>query len=174
MKIAITGAHRVGKTSLIEELLESLPGYTSLQEPYYELEESGYMFSEIPGYEDYLAQLKHAIQQISISECNIIFDRCPVDLLAYLYVVNESDDIQSLYHLVENAMKEIDLLVFLPIEEPDLIGCTGSDMPDLRDRVDEILHDWVWESGIETIEVTGTIISRKNQVINKVAALNNK
>lgn len=33
MKITIIGAHNVGKTSLADELLEQLPGYTLESEP---------------------------------------------------------------------------------------------------------------------------------------------
>ncbi|MEO8664705.1 MAG: hypothetical protein ABI462_04340 [Ignavibacteria bacterium] len=61
MRIAITGSHRVGKTSLIEKLHESLPVYLCIEEPYHELEESGYFFSENPSAEDYLTQLDHSI-----------------------------------------------------------------------------------------------------------------
>jgi adenylate kinase family enzyme len=41
MRIAITGAHGVGKTTLAEALLEHLPGYTLETEPYYQLEAAG-------------------------------------------------------------------------------------------------------------------------------------
>jgi hypothetical protein len=39
MKIAVTGAHRTGKTSLVDKLQESLPEYVSKAEPYHELDE---------------------------------------------------------------------------------------------------------------------------------------
>jgi adenylate kinase family enzyme len=45
MRIAIFGTHNVGKTSLAEDLLEKLPGYTLEMEPYFQLESSGYEFS---------------------------------------------------------------------------------------------------------------------------------
>ena len=168
MKVAITGAHRVGKTTLIEKLLESLPGYEYIQEPYYELEESGYLFSETPTIDDYLAQLEHAIKQISKNNGNIIFDRCPIDIMAYTEAIGGYGNIQSLYLNVEDVMKQIDLLVFVPIEEPDLIGCPESELPELRFRVNEILNDWVWNFDKETIEVNGTPSDRLNQTMNKI------
>lgn len=48
MKLAVTGAHRAGKTTLVEKLQESHPDYKYYPEPYYALEETGYIFSEIP------------------------------------------------------------------------------------------------------------------------------
>jgi len=60
MKIAITGAHRVGKTTLAEKLHENLANYDFRMEPYYELEESGYEFSEIPDIDDFIKQLEYS------------------------------------------------------------------------------------------------------------------
>ena len=44
MKIALTGAHCVGKTTLAEKLQASLRDYLFIPEPYVELEERGYDF----------------------------------------------------------------------------------------------------------------------------------
>ena len=76
MKIAVTGAHRTGKTSLVEKLIEALPEYSCKAEAYYELEDKGYFFSEIPSLEDYILQLEYSIEQLTASGDNIIFDRC--------------------------------------------------------------------------------------------------
>ena len=167
MKIAVTGAHRVGKTTLIDKLVESLPEYISHTEPYYELEERGHIFSDIPTQEDYQAQLEYSIEQITEAGDNVIFDRCPIDLLAYVQATDELEnvDIQSLYHRVQDTMDEIDLLVFIPIEEPDVIGCAESDLPELRRQVNEILSDWVWDFDLNTVEVTGPLSTRTNQII---------
>jgi uridine kinase len=48
MKIAISGAHRTGKTTLVEELSRALPAYGVVDEPYYLLEEEGHEFAEMP------------------------------------------------------------------------------------------------------------------------------
>jgi len=167
MKIAIAGAHCVGKTTLAEKLLEYFSHYELRQEPYYELEEMGHIFSEIPNIDDFTEQLEYSIKQISINEDNVIFDRCPIDLLAYIMAIGDSENIESLYHKVQNAMKEIDLLVFVPIENPDLISCPESELSELRDQVNEILNECIWDFDIETIEVTGTLSARMNQVIKK-------
>ena len=169
MKIAIAGAHRVGKTTLAEKLQESFPGYEYKPEPYYELEETGHLFSEPPNLEDFIAQFEHSIAQILKSGNNVIFDRCPLDILAYIHAFDESENIQSFFYKVQRIIKEIDLLVFVPIEEPDLIGCPESEFPKLRYQVNEILKDWIMDFETETIEVNGKLSARCNQVIKLIS-----
>ena len=169
MKIAITGAHRVGKTTLAEKLQESFTDYELRKEPYYELEELGYLFSEVPEVTDFIEQLEYSIKQISTAGDNVIFDRCPFDFLAYMKAIDESGNIQSLFSEAERVMSKIDLLVLIPIEEPDLISCPESDLPELRQRVNEILIDWKSDFGIETIEVKGTLSNRLDQVLAKIS-----
>ncbi|MBU8882875.1 ATP-binding protein [Kaistella sp. DKR-2] len=168
MKIAIAGAHRVGKTSLAEKLIESLPEYALIPEPYFELEERGYAFSEVPTLDDYTEQFEYSLKQIAIADENVIYDRCPLDLLAYIEAVNGSENIQSYYQKAQNAMIQVDLLVFVPIENPDLIVCPESELPELRDRVNEILSEWVGDFGTETLEVHGSLLERLDQVIGKL------
>ena len=173
MKIAVTGAHRVGKTTLIEKIQESLPEYACNAEAYHELEETGLAFSEIPSPEDYIVLLEHSIKQITTRDDNVIFDRCPVDILAYIQAAGEfkNFNIQPLYSRVQEVMPEIDLLVFIPIEVPDLISCPESDLPELRQKVNDILSGWVWDFNTNTIEVSGSPAARRNQVINQMSKI---
>lgn len=167
MKIAVTGAHRTGKTSLVEKLTEALPEYSCKAEAYYQLEEKGYTFSDIPSLEEYILQLEYSIDQLSTGGDNVIFDRCPIDMLAYIKASQEFEnfDIQSFYLKVQKAMTEIDLLIFVPIEDPDVIRCQESDLPELRQQVNEILYDWIFDFNIDVIEVSGSLIERRNKVI---------
>ena len=169
MKIAITGSHRVGKTTLAEKLHESLADYEIRMEPYYELEELGYEFSETPNADDFLEQLEYSIKQITTSDLNVIFDRCPIDLLAYIQAIDETQNIQTLYNKIKSIITGIDLLVFVPIETPDLMICQASDSPKLRNRVNELLKELIWDFGIETIEVKGTLLNRRDQVLRKIS-----
>lgn len=166
MRIAVIGSHCVGKTTFVEELQKLLPDYEFYPEPYYELEERGYLFSEMPTIDDYIAQFEYSIKQISASGDHAVFDRCPIDLLAYIQVVSKSEDIQVFYQRIEDILPEIDLFVFVPIEEPDRMLC--SELPELRKEVNEILHDLIGDLGIETIEVHGSISQRLNQIKIKI------
>ncbi|MBG9377897.1 AAA family ATPase [Panacibacter sp. DH6] len=168
MRIALTGAHRVGKTSLAESLQQELVTYDLTAEPYHQLEEAGYAFAETPGTDDFLEQLSYAFRQIRKSRGNTIFDRCPIDLLAYIYALDPSKDIRSLYAQVETAMQAIDLLVFVPIEKPDLNVCSEPDLPLLRAQVNDILESWISDFNITMIAVNGSLANRTQQVLNAV------
>lgn len=163
MKIAITGTHRVGKTTLAEALQEKLPGYEVRQEPYYELEEAGYLFTDTPDVEDFIDQFKHSVRQLSTSDSHVIFDRCPVDLLAYIHAIDGKRNIQSLFNEAERIMAEIDLLIFIPAAD--------TDEQELRMQVNDILQEWVWDFSVETIEVTGTLQERVEKVLGKLTLL---
>lgn len=168
MRIAIFGAHKVGKTTLAEELLKSLPGYTLEMEPYYQLEFSGYEFSENPTAEDFLEQFNYSAKLISQSKNNVIFDRCVLDILAYLHVLDPRRTIQFLFETAQTLLSEIDLFVFVPIEDPDVISGHQTDFPKLRGQVNDLLHEWIKDFGIEVIEVSGTLPNRRDQVLARI------
>lgn len=168
MRIALTGAHKVGKTTLAEDLLEHIPEYVLHREPYYELEESGYIFSDVPDLDDFIQQFEYSVQQIGKSGGNAIFDRCPIDILAYIYAIDPKRNIESLFETAQSILSTIDLLVFVSIESPDLISGQQSDLPKLRYKVNNILDNWIWDLGINVIEVGGTVSNRRNQLLNSI------
>lgn len=169
MRMAIIGAHCVGKTSLAEELLEHLPGYTMEIEPYYQLETLGYEFSAMPAAEDFMEQFNYSVKLLTKNDSNVLFDRSVIDILAYLHVIDPGRNIQSLFETAQSIMAGIDLLVFVPVEEPDLIPDHHINFPKLRRKVDDLLHDWIWDLDMETIEVKGPLSKRRDQVLLKIS-----
>lgn len=171
MRIAVSGAHRTGKTTLIEELSRALPAYAVVDEPYYLLEEEGHEFAEMPSLEDFELQLERSIQCIADSEDDQLFDRCPADMLAYLVTHHDSDgfDVDDWIPRVRSAMRRLDLIVFVPIEDPDRVVVSDPEESELRQRVDEELRDIVvddrWDFGVDAIEVAGTPRQRAGQVL---------
>jgi len=174
MRIAVSGAHRTGKTTLVEELARSLPNYVAVDEPYHLLEEEGHEFPERPGLEDFELQLERSIESIAESEEDRIFDRCPADILAYLVTHRESEsfDVEPWLPRVRSAMERLDLIVFVPVEHPDRVEVPEPDDARLRRRVDEELRDIVlgdrWELGVEALEVAGTPRERARQVLGRL------
>lgn len=171
MRIAFTGSHRVGKTTLAEEIAESLPDHELIIEPYLQLEEDGYLFSEIPTLDDYIEQFNLSVEQLQNSGNNVIFDRCQLDLLAYVYAVGKRKSILALYEEMTTAIAEIDLLIFVPIEKVDVIICQESDLPNLRQQVNDILEDWIGDISNEILEVSGTLENRKKQILDKITSM---
>src|SRR5262249_31349479 len=85
VRIGVSGTHRTGKSTLVGDLAEQLPGYRVVDEPYHLLEEEGYEFSDPPTLEDWVEQLRRSIEELEGDPSpDLLLDRCPLDLLAYL------------------------------------------------------------------------------------------
>ncbi len=138
MRIAISGTHGVGKTTLIDEFLQAHPEFKHEPEPYVTMvEELGEEFSQEPGVEDFRRQLDFNVErlrQYSPGE-KVIFERCPVDFLAYIDALDRKTA-ASLVDDVEHALNQLDLIVYLPLEEAPL----ESEYPKLQRRVDQKLE----------------------------------
>jgi hypothetical protein len=176
MRIAVSGAHSVGKSTLIEELADALPAYLTVDEPYYLLEEEGHEFSELPSVEDFELQLERSIECLSASERDVLFDRCPADLVAYLLTHPDADafDLDDWLPRLRPAMGRLDLIVFVPVEGRDRIALPRSLDVEWRARVDEQLREILledpWGFAVEVLEVTGSPRARAQQVLAHVRA----
>ena len=171
MRIAISGTHHSGKSTLVEELSAVLPGYLTVEEPYSLLVEEGHEFAEMPSVEDFELQLERSIECLGEGEPDVIFDRCPVDMLGYLVAHPDAEA----FHLgkwlprVQAAIDTLDLIVFLPVEERDRIALPPSVDAGFRLDVDQTLKEILLEDsldlGMEVVEVTGSLRERVRQVL---------
>lgn len=177
MRIAISGTHFSGKSTLIAALAKQLPNYTSVEEPYRLLEEKGYEFSNPPSLEDFEEQFAYSITSIIQSSDNTLFDRCPLDFLAYAQAVAEDSWMEEDLYIarwvqeMEEAIRLLDLIIFVPIEERDRIRVPISEDMHLRKNVDEKLQALVLSDvleildGLEVLEVVGPLEKRVQRVI---------
>ncbi len=175
MRIAISGTHFSGKSSLVQALSEALPKYTTVDEPYHLLQEEGYEFAELPSIEDFELQLERAIESLDETLPDVIFDRCPADILGYLlsHTDAEAFNLKEWLPRVQTAIKKLDLIVFLPIEEPDRIVLPLSQDATYRQRVDEKLREVVLENifdfEVDVLEVSGDPRTRVERVLAYIA-----
>lgn len=171
MKLAVSGAHRTGKTTLVGDLADSLPLFSTVEEPYYQLLEEGHIFAELPDSEDFELQLERSIASLEGVEKNVLFDRCPYDIIAYLITLDgfSESDPERWLQKAKVAIQSIDLVIFVPIEEPDRIPVEDSGYADLRLRVDrelrEIVLDDRFDLLVPAIEVQGSPGDRVRQVL---------
>jgi hypothetical protein len=171
MRIAVSGTHFSGKSTLVEELSLALPEYSTVEEPYSLLEEEGYEFADPPSVEDFELQLERAITCLASSEPNVIFDRCPADLLGYLLTHRDAEafELEAWLPQVRSAIETLDLIVFVPIEGRDRIALPRTQDARLRAQVDEKLSELILENSlnfdVEVLQVTGAVHERLRQVL---------
>ncbi|MGN6416879.1 MAG: hypothetical protein ACTHMC_05285 [Pseudobacter sp.] len=63
----------------------------------------------------------------------------------------------------------MDLIVFVPVEVPDLITGSQNEHPELRSEVNELLYEWISDLGLEAVEVRGALRDRSKQVLAKIS-----
>jgi predicted ATPase len=172
VRIAVSGSHGTGKSTLIAELAGSLPNYVTVEEPYYTLLEDGHVFADPPSAVDFELLFLHSCASLtSETATNVLFDRTPVDYWAYLAAAHREAIMgrSALYDELVAAMARVDLTVFVPIEQPDRVSVDASEGLKVRRRVDALLRAFIVDDtlglGIPALEVTGTPLERAKQVL---------
>ena len=176
MRIAVTGTHRVGKSTLIEALEDRLPAYRVVDEPYHLLEEEGHEFASPPSLEDFLEQLRRSLESIAEAEGerDVLFDRCPLDFLGYLLTHEESDafDPGDWMARIRSSLQTLELVIFVPIEQRDRFRLPAHEDPARRREVDEklawLLLDDPFGLGVEVLCVHGSGAARLTQVLERL------
>jgi predicted ATPase len=164
MRVAVSGTHGVGKSTLIDEFLTVHSDYIHEPEPYTTLvEDFGEEFSAEPTVDDFLRQLDFSITTLAkhARDEKVIYERCPLDFLAYIEAL-EPDRVQNLLGPISTATRDLDLIVYLPIE--DKYG-TPEEYPKLRKAVDRRLNSILLDDdfGIlstPVVEATGSTAQR--------------
>jgi hypothetical protein len=174
LRIAISGSHATGKSTLLRELASLLPHYQTVDEPYDLLEEAGHRFSDPPRNDDFIALVEYSASlYLRNTTADIVFDRSPADYLAYLAAGYANSIRPDHLAVTADALATVDLVILVPIERPDCV--VGADAPKLRRRVDgilrEMLIDHAWPFSPSTIEVTGSSTQRAEQVLTALTSL---
>ena len=90
MRIAVSGTHGVGKSTLIDEFRSKHQEFIHEPEPYTVMvEDFGEEFSDEPSVEDFRRQLDFNIERLRQHgpEEKVTYERCPIDFLAYIDVL---------------------------------------------------------------------------------------
>lgn len=177
MRVAFAGTHRTGKTTLLEAVHARLPAYQHIDEPYRWLEDEGHEFSDPPSTEDFERQLRRSIELIAESGGEsggrTLFDRCPLDLVAYLQALDDDFAIDDWLDDLRSSMAMLDLVVLVSIETPDRIAVPSHEDRRLRRRVDDRLQALLLDDphgfGTEVLEVAGALDHRVAQVMQALA-----
>jgi len=171
MRVGISGTHGTGKTTLAEALGTHLPGHVVADEPYNLLEEQGYEFGFPPSPEDFRALLACSMRSLTMGQPDVIFDRTPLDYLAYLAAIGADPSDQLGAAMLGSAFARLDLLVITPITAETERVLPAADQPALRERMNEALLKLVYDDPVEAwadvpvLELTGPLEHRLDAVL---------
>jgi hypothetical protein len=177
MRVGISGTHGTGKTTLAEALCAHLPGHVTADEPYYLLEEEGYEFGFPPSLEDFRALLARSVRSLTSPPLlpGVIFDRTPLDYLAYLAAAGADPSDEAGAATLRPALASLDLLVITLITPETEQALPDAELPALRSQMNDALLELVYADplnawgDIPVLELSGPLDGRLNAVL---AALN--
>ncbi len=166
MRIAISGTHCSGKSTLIEAFLSSHPDYVHEPEAYEALQES---FGDEPSADDFFRQLEYQIERLKQYRLadRVIFERSPFDYVAYLQALvclkRENAELSlanQAMDLARSSIELLDMIVYLPVLDAHI------HVPEEEDRELRLAMDTRLELMLNSeqvgrlVEVTGTTAQR--------------
>jgi hypothetical protein len=171
MRVGVSGTHGTGKTTLVDALCARLPGHTSAGEPYLLLEEEGHEFEFPPAADDFRALVRRSVQLLSAPAADVVFDRTPLDYLAYLGALDVDLECEADPLDLRSALGSLDLLVLTPITAETERILPAAELPLLRERMNEALLELVYTDplhawgDVPVIELSGALNQRLAAVL---------
>jgi len=149
MRLAVSGSHGTGKSTLIAAFLEKRPEYRHEPEAFemlgddVELGESGE--PTVDGLRALLVYSVSAVESRAADAC-VVFERSPVDYLVYVAASREArrgrtaaEFLSAHVPIVKPSLRKLDLIAYLPVSPDGLEGRPGEDAG-FRRRVDRCLR----------------------------------
>jgi len=183
MKIAFTGSHGVGKTTLITELRNELSNYKNVQVT----KEVPRIICDIIDNPEYFRRNQNnlkkqlliffgqIIQEYDLSKLDseiLICDRTIFDHWAYtLYLFKDKlddDFIKIIEHFMVKHMSNYDSIFYIPIEFEVEDDGTREDDKGFQKEVDSLIIGNLKKNSIPFFEINGTIKNRVQLVKNKL------
>ncbi len=146
MRIAVSGTHSAGKSTLIDAFLRAHPDYDHEPEPYAMLvEDYGEEFSAQPTVDDFYRQLQFNLERLKLYRKGdrVICERCPLDFLAYILALKElgiehvdSCFVDDVRMMVAGSLRSLDVIAFLRMDDSISIEPPEEEDTALRNIVD--------------------------------------
>lgn len=161
MRIVVSGTHASGKSTLIADFAARHPEYVVLADPFESLDEE----ADAPGVAMFGRQLRVAADRLLDADSDdLIAERGPVDFIAYLLAMPGShghgDAWERAMALTASAMRRVDLLVVLLLDERDPIDAGDDEHLALRSAMQHALLDLLDDSdavpsSVRVLELVG-------------------
>ena len=156
MRIAVSGTHSVGKSTFVWDFIKTHPEYKREEEPYralrdiYPIKFGKDATNFCNGIQLYYNL--NRVKQYHSATDNVIFDRCPIDYIAYSMYASRYKKtdmtekfITSLIEPIIESMSFLDAIIFISVNEkhPVLIEDDGIRLidPSYRSEVDHDLKE---------------------------------
>ncbi|MBN7794493.1 AAA family ATPase [Microbacterium esteraromaticum] len=172
MRIAVSGAHATGKTTLIGDYLDERSGVEHVPDPFELVEHA----ASAPGFEEFAQQLLVSARTLSASTPGAarIIERTPLDFVAYLNALHDLGRTahpapDELVAVAEDALAHLDLWVVLPIEHRDPTAPGPDEDLPLRRAMNDALLELVDAADLarhtRVIEITGSRSERLRRLL---------
>jgi hypothetical protein len=152
MRVAVSGSHGTGKTTLISAFLAQRPRYRDAPEAFETLADDIDLASceEGPTPEGLQALVEYTVAELALHTLGacVIHERSPVDYLAYAAAARRGawsqGDIDGFLRIhipvVRASLAHLDLIALLPVSAAGPIEARPGEDPGFRKRVDERLR----------------------------------
>lgn len=149
MRVAVSGSHGTGKSTLIAAFLAKRPHYSHEPEAYEVIaDDIPLTAAEGPDLEGLAALLQYTISVLANygRGASVIFERSPVDYLAYaaatrsIAATERREFIRGSLPMVRDSVCNLDMIVLLPVSNNEHIGSRPGEDEDFRKRVDDMLR----------------------------------
>jgi AAA domain len=176
VRVGVSGTHGTGKTTLVDALCTRLPGHVAADEPYFLLEEEGHEFEFPPSLDDFRALYRRSVHILGVPASKIVFDRTPLDYLAYLAAHGADLDREADPSVLRPALASLDLLIATPITPETEQFLPRAEMPRLREKTNDALLELLYSDPLEAwtnvpvIELTCPLDTRLESVLSVLNA----
>lgn len=174
MRIVVSGTHASGKSTLVSDFAVRHPEFTVLPDPFELIGEE----SDAPSAAMFAAQLRVAARRLRPGEAPaiLIAERGPIDFLAYLLALDEltgslgsPDLIERAFALTREGLRQVDVLVVLPLTGADQITPGDDEYLELRAAMNDALLDLIDDPDL--IAATTTVVEITGAPDERLAAL---
>ena len=149
MRVAVSGSHRTGKSTLIAAFVDLRPEYRYEPEAYEALaDDIPLTSSEGPSPEGLQSLLDYTIAAIrEASQAPVVFERSPVDYLAYAAACRDAwsapttrEFLAAAVPAVRASLRHLDLIALLPVSDAGPMRARTNEDERFRKRVDDRLR----------------------------------
>ena len=180
MRVAVSGSHGTGKSTLIAAFLERCPEYAHEPEAFELLGDEIDFEDGAPSADGLRLLLAHTVS--TLDRCapgaSVVFERSPVDYLAYAIASRSwargsaAAFLEESLPVVRRSLLQLDLIAFLPVAPGGPAVRPGED-PRLRKRVDRALANALLDDEYDLLAEAGSprVVALPTSLEGRVAEL---